>query len=95
MRPADDKAMKAALAVLTRATITARMMGYEGASVGLSPNQSAKLADLMDAVHNIPDLLSRWQDCDEDLLVSMLKDYDDKWGTSLAGEYERVRAGAG
>ncbi len=95
MRSADEKAMKAALAVLTSATLTARMMGYEGASGGLSARQSARLADLMDAVHNIPDLLGRWQDCDETLLVSMLKDYDEKWGMSLASEYERVRSTAG
>ena len=49
----------------------------------------------MDAVHNIPDLLGRWQDCDEALLVSMLKDYDEKWGMSLAGEYDRVHSSAG
>jgi hypothetical protein len=50
------------------------MMGYEGAWGGMTARDSAKLADLMDTVHNIPDLLGRWQDCDETLLVSLLKD---------------------
>lgn len=31
-----------------------------------------------------------WQDCDEALWVSMLKDYDEKWGMSLAGEYDSL-----
>ena len=90
---ADERSMKAGLAVLARATVLARMMGYEGSSGGLPAMQSAQLADLMDAVHNIPDLLGRWDDCDETLLVSMLKDYDEKWGKSLADVYERVRSG--
>jgi len=47
----------------------------------------------MDAVHNIPDLVTRWPECDESLLLGMLRDYDRKWPPSeLAALYERVRA---
>ena len=90
---ADERSMRAGLTVLARATVTARMMGYEGSSGGLPAKQSEQLADLMDAVHNIPDLLGRWEACDESLLVSMLRDYDEKWGMALAEVYERVRSG--
>jgi len=49
----------------------------------------------MDAVHNIPDLVGRWENCDESLLVGMLSDYDRKWSPTitLADVYARVRAG--
>jgi hypothetical protein len=89
---ADETAMKAGLAVLHRAIMTARMLGFEGSAGGLSARRSTQLADLMDAVHNIPDLLARWEICDESLLVSMLKDYDEKWHASLVHEYERARS---
>ena len=89
---AHESAMRAALAVLHRAILAARMLGYEGSSHGLSAEKSSQLADLMDAVHNIPHLLTTWETCDESLLVSMLKTYDEKWGAALAKEYARVLA---
>ena len=89
--PPEDR-MRAALAVLQRAILAARMLGYEGSFHGLSTEKSAQLADLMDAVHNIPYLLTTWERCDESLLVSMLKTYDEKWGAALANEYARVLA---
>jgi hypothetical protein len=73
--------------------LSARMLGFDGSSGGLSAEKSEQLADLMDAVHNIPSLLTRWETCDESLLVSMLKDYDEKWSSSLADLYARVRSG--
>jgi hypothetical protein len=88
--------MRACLAVLARAAVAGRMLGYEGSSAGLSANKSAQVADLMDAVHNIPDLAGRWEDCNESLLVGMLQDYDTKWKPSitLADVYERARRGS-
>jgi hypothetical protein len=38
-----------------------------------------KLGDLMDAVHHIPELLNRWEDCDEPSLRSALESYDKRW----------------
>jgi hypothetical protein len=56
------------------------LIGYAGAKEGLSPDESERLADLADAVHNLPDLLRRWEDVDEPLLRGMLADFDQKWG---------------
>jgi hypothetical protein len=92
MSLADETAMRAGLAVLRDAILTARTLGFDGSSGGLPALRSAQLADLMDAVDNIPDLLTRWDTCDESLLISMLKDYDGRWGTSLAGVWERLRS---
>jgi len=85
--------MRACLAVLHRAAIEARTLGYEGTETGLSPRRSAQLADLMDAIHNIPELLARWEQCDETLLVGMLRDYDQRWSplANLAEVYTNLR----
>lgn len=87
----DEHAERAALGVLTQAILWARMLGFEGSSKGLSAAQSQQLADLMDAVHNIEFFLYS-TDSEQALRVS-LRDYDMKWDTSLAAEYERVRSG--
>jgi hypothetical protein len=86
--------MKACLRVLYQAAVQGRMLGWEGERGGLSPQRSQQLADLMDAVHEIPDLVQRWEECDEGLLRSMLKAYDEKWHPTveLLGEYDRVVA---
>jgi hypothetical protein len=42
----------------------------------MSPAQADELAELMDAVHNIPHLIGDWERCDESLLRGMLQDYD-------------------
>jgi hypothetical protein len=86
--PAPELA--ACLEVLYRATIEARMLGYEGHAHGLSPQQSDQLAALMDAVHNIPHLVLDWEQCNESLLVGLLRDYDERWGGGLHHSYERV-----
>lgn len=95
MNIAPENCLRAGLEVLYKASVMARMLGYEGSQSGLSAKSSAQLADLMDAVHNIPQLLVRWEDCNEDLLIGMLKDYDRKWrpSASLAEEYSRARGG--
>jgi hypothetical protein len=92
---APEGAMRACLAVMSRAAVAGRLLGYEGSASGLSAHKSAQLADLMDAVHNIPDLAGSWEECDEALLIGMLKDYDRKWSPSitLSDVYERVRSG--
>jgi hypothetical protein len=69
------------LRVLYTAALEARLIGYAGADGGLSPEESNRLADLADAVHNIPDLVRRWEGVDEGLLRGMLADFDQKWGS--------------
>lgn len=93
---APEPTMRAALAVLYQAAIDGRLIGYDGADGGLSARRSVQLADLMDAIHNIPDLLGRWEDCDEALLIAMLEDYDAKWSPTvrLAEIYTSTRSGS-
>ncbi|HZN68503.1 MAG TPA: hypothetical protein VFB66_24685 [Tepidisphaeraceae bacterium] len=71
--------------------IEARAMGW-GGNV-----DAARLADLMDAVHNIPHLLNDWEHCDQDLLRGMLRAYQKKWaakgGYRLARIYDDIVAG--
>lgn len=96
MASAPEPQMRACLAVLYYAAIEARLLGNEGAEVGLAANRSAQLADLMDAIHNIPRLLLTWEDCDESLLLGMLKDYDRSWSPimNLGQLYDEVVAQA-
>ena len=85
--------LRACLAVLGRACVHARRLGYEGEQAGLPSDRSRLLADLMDAVHNIPDLITRWPSCDQALLRGMLADFDSKWpsaGIALLPDYDRI-----
>jgi hypothetical protein len=66
--------------VLYVATLEARLIGYDGHQHGLSADDSDRLADLADAVHNLLDLVRRWEEVDEPLLRGVLADYDQKWG---------------
>ena len=70
MRPSPY--LSACLEVLYRAALTARVIGWSGEKDGLNAQQSAQIADLMDAIHNIQHLLQRWEQCDEGLLRSFL-----------------------
>jgi hypothetical protein len=69
---APEPFLSAYLAVLRDATIYVR--NWAGADISLE-----KLGDLMDAVHNIPELLNRWEECDEPSLRSALESYDKRW----------------
>jgi hypothetical protein len=56
------------------------------------------VADLMDAVHNIPWLLQNWEDCDiEFLRTAFLQVYEKKWltkgGPALCQVFDQVVAG--
>lgn len=74
----EDKA-RACLVVLHRACVYARQLGYEGEREGLPARRAQMLAEMMDAVHDIPQLLLRWPQCNESLLRSILGDFDRKW----------------
>ena len=80
MAIAPEPYVAACLRVLYAATLEARLIGCAGAEHGLSAEESTRLADLADAVHNLPDLLRRWEDVNEPLLRGMLADFDKKWG---------------
>ncbi len=88
--------LAACLAVLERVLVRARLLGYAGETAGLSPRDAQELAQLADAVHNIPSLLQAWPSCDEDLLRGMLEDFDQAFpGSALLEVYDRVAASSG
>lgn len=89
---APEPFLSACMTVLYRALLHARLMGFSGAV------DAAHLADLMDAVHNIPDLVRNWERCDIELMrTAFLKAYDEKWtargGLALCDIFDRAVAG--
>lgn len=87
-----DANLRACLTVLQVACLHARRLGYDGQVKGLPAEGAQLLADLMDAVHNLPDLIERWPSCNQGLLRDMLADFDAKWpkaGISLLATYDR------
>jgi hypothetical protein len=74
MSVAPELYLSACLTVLYRATIACRVWGWSGQ---VSPEH---LADLMDAIHNIPQLIREWERCDVELLrTAFLQVYEKKW----------------
>ena len=69
----------ALLAVLRVALLDARHLARGGATDGLSGEQSRRIADLIDVVHNIPDILNGQEGFTEDQLLSELQWYDSLW----------------
>ena len=88
MSLAPEPYLTACLSVLTSACINARLRGWSGEGSGLTARQSEEIADLMDAVHNIPYLIQRWEDCDEVRLRNFLEAFDEKWQGGLLAAYE-------
>ena len=40
------------------------------------------LADLMDAIHNIPEMIENWERCDVEFMrTAFFKAYDEKWSS--------------
>lgn len=61
------------------AILQIRIIGYKGTKEGLSASDSKLVADLADAVHNIPVALIQ-EDIDLDFQVNiMLKGFDEKY----------------
>jgi hypothetical protein len=87
MPPKDE--FRACMRVLYIAILDARSAGWQ------SDVNPARLADLMDAIHNIPNLVQNWEGCNQDLMKSMLLDYERKWrseGPCLKTIYEQALA---
>jgi hypothetical protein len=57
---------------IDRVVLTARVMGWWEA-----PHE--QIADLMDAIHNLPRGLRNWDHFDEDVFREYVKGYDDRW----------------
>jgi hypothetical protein len=93
MAVAPEPYLSACLAVLYRASITCRMWGWSDAV------SAEHLADLMDAIHTIPNLVREWERCDvEHLRQSYLMAYQQKWagrgGLSLCDIFDGIVAAA-
>ena len=70
-----DPELRACLRVIYMASTAARIDGWQN---NVNPE---RLADLMDAIHNIPFLILNWESCDQEMLKSCLLDYETKWRT--------------
>lgn len=74
--------LRACLRVIYIASLDARAAGWQNE---VDPE---RLADLMNAIHNIPSLILNWESCDQELLKSKLLNYERKWGDD--GPYLRT-----
>jgi hypothetical protein len=89
---APEPYLSACMAVLSWASLACRAWGWSGEVT------AEHLADLMDAIHNIPDLVQDWERCDVELLrKSYLLAYQQKWagrgGLALCDIFDAVVAG--
>jgi hypothetical protein len=91
MAVAPEPYLSACMAVLYRSAIFCRVWGWSGEV------SAEHLADLMDAIHNIPELVRHWERCDVELLRGMLGDYECKWagrgGLALLQIFDGIVAG--
>ncbi len=89
---APEPYLSACLTVLYRASIACRVWGWSGQV------SAEHLTDLMDAIHNIPDLVREWERCDVEFLRrSFLLAYQEKWagrgGLALCDIFDVIVAG--
>lgn len=88
---APEPYLSACMRVVYQALLHARLMGWSGT---VDPEH---LADLMDAVHNIPDLVQHWERCDIGLMRACLTDYERTWlargGVTLCEIFDQALAG--
>jgi hypothetical protein len=68
---ADDATLVRFLALLSRVLVDARFRAYQ---------TDPQLADLLDAIHSIPDLLTRWNDARPEWIVAELERYERQFG---------------
>jgi hypothetical protein len=95
MPPIPEAKLRACLAVLQAACVRARLLGYQGQAGGMSVERAELVADLMDAVRELPALIQGWPSCDERLLRGMLETFDRKWpqaGVALLATYDSIAA---
>ena len=72
----EDETLARYLAMLSKVLIQARHRAY---------STDPQLAELLDAVHNVPDLLCRWPDMEEEWAIADLERYEERYhgGSSL------------
>ena len=76
MTTPPERELQACLRVLTWAILETRAWAWQ------KQVPVEQLADLMDAVHNIPGFLQKWESCDQGLLLATLEDFERKWASS-------------
>jgi hypothetical protein len=90
---APEPYLSACLATLREAVLGARFYSWRRSA---PPEQ---IADLMDAIHNIPTLLQNWESCDVEWLRASLEAYDERWAEGrswLCAVFDRaIEAGRG
>lgn len=77
----DDETLATYLELIHSVVLRARAAAWQG--------DGKRAGELLDAIHNLPDLLTRWPDADEELIWQLLE------GHAKRGEFgawrERVR----
>jgi hypothetical protein len=86
---APEPYLSACMAVIHGTVVRARAMSW---SRNIDP---AHLADLMDAIHNIPEMVQTWERCDVEFMRSAyFMAYDEKWsshsGFSMCGTFDQA-----
>jgi len=76
----DESSLIRYLALLRRVLLDVRVRTYE---------TDPQTAELLDAVENVPDLLARWPDMKETLVIEDLKHYEAKY-LELDPRYTRI-----
>ena len=80
MSVAPEPYRTACLEAVFYAAIEARALAWQGANPEpAAGSRYEQIADLMDAIHNIPHLVNDWERCDPNMLRSFLLSYDEKW----------------
>lgn len=81
-----DSEFRACMRVIYMAILDARVAGWQ------SDVNPERLADLMDTIHNIPNLVQHWESCDVDSSKERLLNFERKWkedGPYLRAIYEQ------
>lgn len=73
MAVAPEPYLSACLATIREAVLAARFYSWRESA----PHE--QIADLMDAIHNIPSLLTKWEECNIESLRDSLRAYDEEW----------------
>ncbi len=84
----EKRMLNAYLRVMREAIIYARALAYRKADFQL-------IGDLMDAIHVIPELINKWEECDEpDLKRDYLQVFDNRWAEKTGFSLLSIYAGA-
>jgi len=78
---APEAEMHALTQLMYRVIINARLIAWGNSKLinRIKSSSNEHLADLMDAIHNVPIYLDKWEDWDEKMFLTILGCYDDKW----------------